>query len=206
MKQLVALLVFAPALVRADTPKAPTPAKPVAGAPAMPPVPPKAPEPPKPGPEMAEYGGGVTGTRKCTGKVIMGGSEVPATATVTNKLDLGQFWVQTAFKSKLGATAFNFTAYTSYNAAEKKFYRVALNNLGGYETSSSIGVDHGMADKWAMHWDGAAHAAELAGHPTNVVKTRQMEVYSRAGVEMSGEESADGGKTWSTSYSLTCKK
>ncbi|HEY4182804.1 MAG TPA: hypothetical protein VGM90_38505 [Kofleriaceae bacterium] len=204
MKKAALLLALAPALVHADTPKQPpgTPAAPAAA----PPVPPKAPTPPKPSAEISELAAGMAGTWKCKGKAMTPTGETSATSTIVNKVDLDKWFIQTSFSGKLGTWTYKFTSYIGFNTVEQKFTRFLVDNMGGTEVSTAVAIDHAMGGKWGMHWEGEAHEATKGFSGSNLMKTRETEAYSNSGLDLTGEMSVDGGKTWQSAYTVSCKK
>ena len=198
MKLLASLLVLAvPAIVHAD------PADSKMRVPVPPPAPAK-PVPAKPAPELAELGAAMAGTWKCVGKASTDGTNsIDTKATISSRMDLDTWWIQTNFTATIGKETYKFTGFTGYNNAEKKFYRHMVDNMGGSETDTATAIDHGMAGKWAMSWDGEQRLATLPDGK-NVVKTKHTESMSKDGLAISGEMSMDNGKTWVKSYDATC--
>ena len=213
------LCLTAPALAGTDKPATPPPlagpattkaavppAAPIKLPPAMPVVPP--PTTPKPAAELKELASGLAGKWNCTGTVSMDGkTSIKNSAKITNKLDLEGWWMQTTYDGMMGKQRYKFVTYTTFNQADKKFMRVMFDNMGGQETDTALAIDHGMADKWALTWEGETKAAvAMPGMPTKM-KMRHLESVSNKGKElqMRGEMTMDG-KTWIEIYSSTCKK
>jgi hypothetical protein len=192
--------------------------------------PPKAPPkaPPKPAAELKELAGSIQGTWKCTGKATMDGTQIDMKATISNRTDVDGFWIQTNLTATMGKQSYKFTGFTGYNSGEQKFYRYMVDNMGGSAWDTATGIDHGMADKWGMIWDGeqrldmgppapkekdparaqAIDQARKAGilGTSMTMKTKHTDSFSKDGLAIKGEMSHDGGKTWVTTYEALCKK
>ncbi|HEU0032811.1 MAG TPA: DUF1579 family protein [Kofleriaceae bacterium] len=170
-----------------------------AAAPAMP-------EMPKPPQELADAAKMEAGTWRCTGKAAMDPKNptamVDTKATITNKIDtnLGKWWMQTTMTAPMGKTTYKFVANTTYNAAEKKWYRFMIDNMGGAEMATSSGPS---ADKKTLVWEGDA-MGQMTGMTHAKVK-HTVDMSDPKAVKMKGEMSMDG-KTWMTGYEATCKK
>jgi hypothetical protein len=176
---------------------------PKAGAPATPPKADaskdagKPAEMPKPPQEIADFAKAMAGTWNCTGTAEMGGQTGEAKATITHKLDLDGWWIQSSFTGTIAKApgAFHFTSYTTYDAAKKQWFRTMVNGHGGH--AQSWGTHTGNKTTWEgdAHWQG------------NDVKVRDTEeVVSPKEVHVVGEYSKDGGKTWNKDHDATCKK
>jgi hypothetical protein len=182
-----------------------TPATPAAkGAPAMPAppaaekkaAPPAKPEAPKPPKEIADAIKAMAGTWKCTGTAEMGGQTGDVKATITMRSDLNGYWMQTSFTGTMAKMPpMKFTSFTSYDEANKKFYRVMVNAHGGHGTAWGT-----VADK-KISWDGDAR---WMGQDVKMRETEEM--VSPKEVKVLGEYSKDGGKTWTKDHEATCKK
>lgn len=196
----------APATTKATAPAVGAPIKTPPPTPAMPVVPP--PATPTPAAELKELASGLAGKWNCIGTVSMDGkTSIKNSAKITNKLDLEGWWMQTNYDGMMGKQRYKFVTYTTFNQVDKKFTRVMFDNMGGQETDTALAIDHGMADKWALTWDGEAKAAvAMPGMPSKV-KMRHVDAVSNKGKElqMRGEMTMDG-KTWIEIYSSTCKK
>jgi uncharacterized protein DUF1579 len=159
------------------------------------PAPPAATEMPKPPQELADMAKQMAGTWKCTGQAEIGGQMLDVKATITHKLDLDNWWVQSTFTGTAAKMPpFKFTAFTTYDAANKKWFRTMVNGHGGHTTA------WGTASGTKVTWEGDARfgGADL--------KIRETEDASPKEVHIVGEYSKDGGKTWNKDHDATCKK
>ena len=204
MKLLASLVVLAlPSIVVAD----PTDSK--MKVPVAPPVPAK-PMPLKPAAELAELGAAIAGTWKCVGKGSSNGKDsFDMKATISSRMDLDQWWIQTNFTATMGKETYKFTGFTGYNNAEKKFYRHMVDNFGSSETDTATSIDHGMAGKWAINWTGEQRASvAMPGAAPDAKQTtlltKHSESMSKDGLAITGEVSMDAGKTWVKAYDATC--
>lgn len=153
---------------------------------------------PGPAPEIAAMAKEVGGTWKCTGKMMMpDGSEQPAKATITNKLNkgLGGFWIDTTFVQP-GKNGFAFNAYTTYNTSAKTWHRVHVDSMGGQEVTTS----EGPKDNKVL-WSGTA-----TGMMGTASSRHYEEMLGKKEVKMWGEYSMDKGKSWMKAYEVTCKR
>jgi hypothetical protein len=185
---------------------------------------------PKPAAELKELAGSIQGTWKCTGKASMDGTtQIDMKATISNRTDVDGFWIQTNLTATMGKDSYKFTGFTGYNSGESKFYRYMVDNVGGAEWDTATAIDHGMADKWALMWDGEqrmdtgapppskekdparaqaidqARKAGILGTAPTIMKTKHSESFSKDGLAIKGETSKDG-KSWVTAYEALCKK
>jgi hypothetical protein len=201
MKAMITLaLITATSIATAgDAPKAAgsgAPATPKADAKADKAAPPAA-EMPKPPQELADVGKAMTGTWKCKGQVFTDmkdptkGTDVAA--TMTYKLDLNNWWLATTLAGT-GKFTLKFSAFTTYDAASKKWYRFGADNMGGARTASSAGPKDGKTT-----WEGEARS------PMGTAKVRETEEMTKDGMHASGEMSMDG-KTWIKTHDVVCKK
>jgi hypothetical protein len=177
----------APDALKADPKGAPVGTKP-----AMP----KAPQ------EVADLAKTMTGTWRCKGEgVEMDGSKKPMTATSRTKADLDKWWIVDTFDGKTGtgptATAYKFVAYTTFDAASKKWRRYMVDNMGGHMVGTSDGLKEG---KMTFNMD--------AWSPMGAAMFRDYTdtTDAKAGVKFWGEMSMDKGKTWVKAYEMACKK
>jgi uncharacterized protein DUF1579 len=185
---------------------------------------------PKPAAELKELAGSIQGTWRCTGKATVDGAQIDMKATISNRSDVDGFWIQTNLTATMGKQSYKFTGFTGYNSSENKFYRYMVDNIGGAEWNTATSINHGMADKWAIDWEGEqrldmgapppskekdparaqaidqARKAGILGTAPVVVKTKHSESFSKEGLAIKGEMSTDGGKTWVTAYDALCKK
>lgn len=158
---------------------------------------PKAPEVPKPPQEVADMAKAMSGSWTCSGKADMGGTMLDVKGTVTHKIDLEGWWIQTTITSTAGKMpgAMHMTFMTTYDGASKKWYRETANSMGGHGTAWGT-----QADK-KMSWEGEGR---FSG--TDVKSRYAEETVSAKEVHLSGEYSKDGGKTWKPDHDVSCKK
>jgi hypothetical protein len=186
----------APVKMEPTKPAATDPAKP--GAPGT--TPPAAPmTQPKPAADIAMLYKQIQGTWKCSGTgASPDGKQMAMTFTITNKQDLDKFWIVTTMtskKTKESPMVYKFTSYTTYDAATKKWVRVMVDNMGGWEQSTSAGNTNGQ-----ILWEGKAGGMGMTyttKHTEQIVGPKEN--------KMSGQMSMDG-KSWMPMYDATCKK
>jgi hypothetical protein len=148
--------------------------------------------------EVADMGKAVTGTWKCKGdEMDMTGAKNPVTATMKTKVDMDKWWITDNLEVK-GKMTFKMMAFTTYDAASKKWRRVAVDNMGG----QMVGTSDGMKDN-KMDWNLDAIGPMGAGMFRDHVDATDA---AKAGVKMWGEMSMDKGKTWAKVYEMSCKK
>ena len=154
-------------------------------------------EMPKPPQEIADMGKGMVGTWKCTGSGTIGGTTMDFKGTITHKLDLDKWWIQSALAGSMGKLAYKFTQYTTYDAASKKWRRVSVDNIGASRMLESTGMTDGK-----LVWNGTATVMGQS------LSSRETEDMSKDGKTLHGvgERSTDGGKTWVKMHDATCTK
>jgi hypothetical protein len=176
------------------------PAKPAppAGEAAKPAAPPKM-EPPKPAPEIDAAFKVISGTWKCTGTASgPDGASMPIDYTMSFKLDLDKFWIvgtMASKKTKANPVAYKFTSYSTYDAAAKKWTRVMMDNMGGWEQGTSTGMANNV-----MAWEGKGNGMGMTYQSKHT-----EEVKGPKETHMVGTMSMDG-KNWMPMYEATCKK
>ena len=158
----------------------------------------KAMEMPKAPKEVADMAKAMTGTWTCTGKGFMpDGSTMDMTGTFKSKTDLDGFWVHDTLDGKMGKMPYKFEAYSSYDAAAKKWRKVMVDNMG----SSSMGTSDGVKDN-KLEW-----AVDANGMMGSMMEKEHMEMGdAKTGTKVWGEMTMDKGKTWKKSYEVVCKK
>ena len=161
-------------------------------------APDKAMEMPKAPKEVADMAKAMTGTWNCTGKGIMpDGSSIDMTASFKSKADLDGFWVHDSLDGKMGKMAYKFEAFSTYDAATKKWRKLGVDNMGG----SSVGTSDGVKDN-KVEW--AVESTSMMGQMT---EKEHMEMGdAKTGTKVWGEMTMDKGKTWKKSYEVVCKK
>ena len=157
-------------------------------------------EMPKPAPEIAEMVKNMAGTWKCTGTGNMGTTEMKFTGTMKSKADLDGFWIHDSFEGNMGegkaAMKFKFEGFMTYDASQKKWRNVMVDNWGGQMTGWSDGMKDGKMDV-------ASDTIDMMGKGQFKDHTDASD--PKKGVHMWGEESRDG-KTWNKAYDMMCKK
>jgi len=155
-------------------------------------------EAPKPAPEIDAFYKSMQGTWKCSGTASMGGAAAPMDSTMSFKQDLDKFWIVGTFASKKSKTSpivYKFTSYTTYDPATKKWQRLMVDNMGGWEQGSSAGLTNGQ-----ILWEGKG-----TGMGMSFTTKHTEQVVSPKEVKLSGQMSMDG-KSWMPMYESTCKK
>jgi glucose/arabinose dehydrogenase len=135
------------------------------------------------------------GNLRCTGSTFSPMGEAKMVATVKNKLELDKYWIHTSF-AQTGGMKFKFEAFTTYDAASKKWSRVMVDNFGSHEVSTSDGVKDNK-----IVWTGASKSAmgEMPGrHYEDMTNPKETKMW--------GEYSMDKGKTYGKAYEMTCKR
>jgi hypothetical protein len=158
----------------------------------------KAMEMPKAPKEVADMAKAMTGTTTCTGKGNMpDGSSMDMTGTFKSKSDMDGFWIHDTMDGKMGKMPFKFEAYSTYDAASKKWRKLGVDNMGG----SSVGTSDGMKDN-KMEW-----AVESTSSMGMMMEKEHIEMGdAKTGTKVWGEMSMDKGKTWHKSFEVVCKK
>ena len=159
---------------------------------------PAAMEMPKPPAELAEMQKKMVGTWKCTGKAM--GADMQMHDTTGNlqwSVDLDKWWSKASLTETGTKTPYKFEAFTTYDAANKKWVEVSIDNVGGYGVmTSGDAMGSGTAT-----WTGTMNAM---GHAVSSKSVRTM--VSDKDVKLEDSMSMDNGKTWTTSVSVECKK
>jgi hypothetical protein len=179
----------------ADTPKTPAPdAKKDA---------PKAPDakktPPAPPAELAAMAKDMAGNWKCTGKGAMDPADMTKMTdmkgTYAAKLDLDKWWIRGDFTATVTGMpgTMKGTMYTTFDAASKKWTRVMMDNMGGFESTTSSGGTGKIV------WEGDSHGMGMT------MKTRTTEELTAKEMKISSEASMDG-KKWMAAFEMSCKK
>jgi hypothetical protein len=193
---ILAAVLAISATATADDMKKPDPAK-------------KAPEPkkdekkpeamvaPKPAQELTDASKGMLGTWNCTGK--MADMKDPTKShdfKGTNKMsmDLDKFWIKgdmSMTSADMKGVTMKGTEYITYDAAAKKWTRLAMDNMGGSEWMTSADM---------KSWDGEMHMMGMT------MKTRTKVDASAKELKVNSDMSMDG-KKWSTdAFTMVCKK
>jgi hypothetical protein len=165
----------------------PADAKPAAGMPER-----------KPPAELADVAKAVTGTWKCKGQGMDHTMKlIDMTGTLTNKLDVDNWWLHASFASRIGKEGYHFESFTTFDPAAKKWNRVLVESGGAWSTGQSEGMKDSKVD-----WELSMHTA------MGEAMFRDHEDVSdpKVGAKMWGEFSIDKGTTWTKVYDIVCKK
>ncbi len=153
-------------------------------------------KPPQEVADMAKGMGG--GSWKCTGKVHMPGGDAAGadfTATVTGKLDLDKMWIHESLTQTKAKAPYKFEAYMTYDAAAKKWNRIMVDNMGGWEQTTSDVADASGVMTWTGSTGGMGMSAKS--------KTVHTKVSDKE-FKLEGTMSMDS-KTWNPSFEMDCK-
>ena len=158
---------------------------------------PAAMEMPKPPAELADMQKKMVGTWKCTGKAMGGDMQMHDTAgNLQWSVDLDKWWSKAALTETGTKTPYKFEAYTTYDAANKKWVEITLDNMGGYALMTSEGPKDNVAT-----WTGMS---TMMGHSVQSKSVRTM--VSDKDVKLEDSMSMDNGKNWTPTVSVECKK
>ena len=173
-----------------------------AGDAAKPAPPAKAMEMPKPAEQISARVKAMTGTWKCDGTAPgMDGKDMKFTGTMTSKSDLDGFWVHDSFAGDMGsgktAMKFKFEMFATFDTNMKKWRSVMVDNWGGQMVGTGDEMKDGKMESISDSQD-MMGKGQMKDH-TDVSDMKK-------GAHMWGENSRDGGKTWTKSYDMVCKK
>jgi hypothetical protein len=171
----------APAPAPVDAKKAPEPKKE---------APPKM-EMPKPAQELTDMAKGMAGNWTCTGKWTMDGTTwTDFKGNNKMSLDLDKFWIKGDVTMAAGPMKMKGVEYITYDAGQKKYFRLAMDSTGGHESAWSTD-----GKKWEgeMRMMGMTH------------KVRSNVEMSAKEIKVTSEGSPDG-KKWMKSFEMACKK
>jgi hypothetical protein len=122
-----------------------------------------------------------------------------STFTATWKVDLDNMWIvgqMVEKKSKTSPNPYKGTEYRTFDAAQKKWVSVSVDNMGGYGMSTAT-----SADANGMKWMG-----KMSGAGMNNMQARGTETMKGPKeVAIMFEASMDG-KQWMKVMEATCKK
>jgi hypothetical protein len=150
-------------------------------------------EMPKPPAELADMQKKMVGSWKCTGKAGGPDGQMHDTAgTLQFSVDLDKWWSKASLTETGTKTPYKFEAFTSYDAASKKWVEVSIDNVGGYSVSTSSDMSS---------WTGSATAM---GHTVQTKSTRTH--VSDKDEKIEDSMSMDNGKTWVPTVAVECKK
>ena len=142
----------------------------------------------------------MTGTWQCAGKTMASpmGPEHPTEATVTADMTLDGFWMLSHYREKKTAQnpmPISGDEYWGYDAVEKMWDRVAVDNMGGFASGSAKGWEKG---KIVWMSDGMMGGEKSKFRDTFTEKNPREVGYV-------GEIGTADGK-WATLWDTTCKK
>ena len=150
-------------------------------------------EMPKPPTELADVQKKMVGTWKCTGKA--GGPDGTMHDTAGNlqfSVDLDKWWSKASLTETGTKTPYKFEAFTTYDAASKKWVEISIDNIGGYSMMTSSDMSS---------WTGSSTAM---GHTVQSKSTRTH--VSDKDEKIEDSMSMDNGKTWVPTVAVECKK
>ncbi len=152
---------------------------------------PKKMEAPKPAQEVTDMAKGMAGNWTCSGKWSMDGNTW-TDFKGTNKMstDLDKFWIKGDMTMTAGPMKMKGVEYITYDGAQKKWFRVAVDSTGGHETGWS-------AD--GKKWEGEMTMMGMTAKTKTTVDMAAKEL------KVSSEMSADS-KKWIKGFEMTCKK
>ena len=153
----------------------------------------------KPSPEMDKVKWMVA-TWQCTGKTMASpmGPEHPTEASVTVEPTLDGFWILHHYREKKTAQnpmPISGDEYWGYDAVEKMWDRVAVDNMGGFASGSSKGWEKG---KLVWMSDGMMGGQKMKFRDTFTEKNPRE-------INFVGEIGTPDGK-WSVAWEGNCKK
>ncbi len=156
----------------------------------------------KPAPQLADYAKIVSGTMKCTGSSVgPDGKPIPFSGTFTSKIDLDGWWIHETFDGFEGTGAtghkYKFESFATFDPSTKKWRRVFVDNWGAQMFGTSDDLVNGKFE--AVY--------EMQGNTLKGTAKDSVDISDpKKGVQFSGQSSKDGGKTWTKTYELSCKK
>jgi len=155
--------------------------------------------PMKPAPEMDKLKW-MTGTWQCTGKMMASpmGPEHPSEAEVKADMTLDGMWMLAHYREKKtpqNPMPIQSEDYWTYDAAEKMYDRVTVDNMGGFATGTSKGWEKG---KLVWTSEGMMGGKKMKMRETFVEKSPRELTFT-------GEMGAPDGK-WAPAWEGTCKK
>jgi hypothetical protein len=150
-----------------------------------------------PPPELAAAAKASAGTWKCKGQGMDHTMKmIDTTGTLKIKLDLDNWWLHASYDSMMGKEGFHFESFSTFDAQAKKWKRVLIETGGGWSSGESDGMKDNKLD-WTLSMHSPRGDIAFRDH--------QDMTDPKAGMKLSGEFTADG-KTWTTVYTLACKK
>ncbi|HEY6033814.1 MAG TPA: hypothetical protein VIV58_06130 [Kofleriaceae bacterium] len=158
-------------------------------------------EMPKPADQIAARVKAMSGTWKCEGTAAgMDGKDQKFTGSMTTKTDLDGWWVHDTFSGTMGGSPgmkFKFEGFSTFDKNLNKWRTVMVDNWGG----QMIGTGDDMKDGKS---ESTSESMDMMGKGMMKDHTDMSDM--KKGAHMWGEGSHDGGKTWSKTYDMVCKK
>ena len=151
-------------------------------------------EMPKPSQELTDMAKNMVGTWKCSGKAMGpdGSAMEFKNVAIKQTLDLDKFWLKGEMTGQIGPMKIRNVDYISYDATQKKWFRLAVDNHGGQETNwSSDGKT----------WEGEQRMMGMAVK----VKATMNVVTPGKEWKLDAQMSPDG-KKWAPGFEMACKK
>ena len=151
-------------------------------------------------PELVDLAKATAGTWKCKGESIeRDGSKSPITAINRVKADLDKWWISESLEVKgMKMGVFKMATYTTFDAASKKWRRIALDNWGGQMVGTADAIPVGQPMVFNLDTLGPMGASQFRDHsdPSD----------PKVGTKVWGEMSSNKGKSWDKVYEMVCKK
>ncbi len=142
----------------------------------------------------------IGGTWKCSGTAVAPDHKpVKLEGTLKSALDLDGRWLHDSLTATVGAAArLRFEAYMTYDAATKKWRRIAVDSAGHHAVGTSDGPKDGK-----LEWSGETVTPDGA---TANERTHIDMSDLKKGAHITGEVSRDQGKTWAQTTDVVCKR
>lgn len=150
-------------------------------------------EAPKPAQEVVDMAKGMSGSWNCSGKVVTDGKGTWMDFKSTTKMttDLDKFWIKGEIASTAGAMKWKSVEYMTYDAGQKKWFRLAVDSSGGHESM------------WSS--DGKSWEGEMVGMGMAMKTKTKFEQVSPKEFKVASEFSMDG-KKYAPGFEMGCKK
>lgn len=153
---------------------------------------PKKMEAPKPAQEVVDMAKGMSGNWNCTGKFLAPtGSWVDFKGSAKMSVDLDKFWIKGESTMTAGPMKMKNVEYMTYDAGQKKWFRLAVDSSGGHETMTSS--------------DGKTWEGEMVGMGMAMKTKTKFDQVSPKEFKVSSEMSMDG-KKFAAGFEMGCKK
>lgn len=146
-------------------------------------------EAPKPSQELTDMGKNMVGNWKCTGKAM--GMDFKG-MTIKSTLDMEKFWIKSEMAGSIGPIKVKTIEYITFDAGQKKWFRLAVDNHGGHEKN------------WSA--DGKVWEGEMTMMGQTTKSKATMEWVTPAKEWKIGAQMSADGKKWETGFEMNCKK